>query len=45
MIKGWILEDVKTIIYAHNIGPPLYIRQMATRIKMEINNNTMGEVL
>ena len=45
MIKGWILEDDITIIYAHNIGAPPYIRQMVTSMKMEINNNTMSEVL
>ena len=42
MIKGSIQEeDMKTIsIYAPNIGAPQYVRQMLTRMKGEINNNT-----
>ena len=42
MIKGSIQED-KTInnIYAPNIGALQYVRQMLTRMKGEINNNTI----
>ena len=42
MIKGSIQEeDITTVnIYAPNIGAPLYIRQMLTAIKGEINSNT-----
>ena len=48
MIKGSIQEEDITIIniYASNIGAPQYVRQMLTRMKGEINNNTiMGETL
>ena len=43
MIKGSIQEDDITIIniYAPNIGPPQYVRQMLTSMKEEINNNTI----
>ena len=43
MIKGSIQEEDTTIvnIYAPNIGPPQYIRQMLTAIKGEINSNTI----
>ena len=43
MIKGSIQEeDIKIInIYAPNIGVPQYVRQMLTRMKGEINNNTI----
>ena len=43
MIKGSIQEEDKTIknIYAPNIGPPQYVRQMLTSMKGEINNNTI----
>ena len=43
MIKGSIQEEVITIIniYAPNIGAPQYVRQMLTRIKGEINSNTI----
>ena len=35
-------EDIAIInIYASNIGAPQYIRQMLTRMKGEINNNTI----
>ena len=42
MIKGSILEEDITIIniYAPNIGALQYVRQMLTRMKGEINNNT-----
>ena len=42
MIKGSIQEEDKTIIniYAPNIGPLQYVRQMLTSMKGEINNNT-----
>ena len=42
-IKGSIQEEDITIIniYAPNIGPPQYIRQMLTAIKKEINSNTI----
>ena len=42
MIKGSIQEEAITIIsiYAPNIGAPQYARQMLTRMKGEINNNT-----
>ena len=40
MIKGSIQEDITIInIYAPNIGPPQYVRQMLTSMKGEINNN------
>ena len=43
MIKGSIQEeDITTInIYTPNIGIPQYVRQMLTRMKGEINNNTV----
>ena len=43
MIKGSIQEEDMTIvnIYAPNIGAPLYIRQMLTTIKGEIDSNTI----
>ena len=43
MINGSIQEEDKTVvsIYAPNIGPPQYIRQMLTAIKGEINSNTI----
>ena len=42
MIKGSIQEDITTInIYAPNIGAPQYVRQRLTRMKREINNNTI----
>ena len=43
MIKGSIQEEDKTIIniYAPNIGPLQYVRQMLTSMKGEINNNTI----
>ena len=43
MIKGSIQEEDITIIniYAPNIGAPQCVRQMLTRMKGEINNNTM----
>ena len=43
MIKGSIQEeDIKIInICVPNIGAPQYIRQMLTRMKGEINNNTI----
>ena len=43
MIKGSIQEEDITIIniYAPNIGAPLYVRQMLTSMKGEINNNTI----
>ena len=43
MIKGLIQEEGITIIniYALNIGPPQYVRQMLTSMKGEINNNTI----
>ena len=43
MIKGSIPEEDITIIniYAPNIGAPQYVRQMLTRMKGEINNNTI----
>ena len=43
MIKGSIQEEDTTIIniYALNIGPPQYVRQMLTSMKGEINNNTI----
>ena len=42
MIKGSIHEEDITIInlYTPNIGAPQYARQMLTRMKGEINNNT-----
>ena len=43
MIKGSIQEEDITIvnIYAPNIGPPQYIRQLLTAIKEEIDSNTI----
>ena len=43
MIKGSIQEEDITIIniYAPNIGAPQYVRQMLTRVKGDINNNTI----
>ena len=43
MIKGSIKEEDITIIniYAPNIGALQYVRQMLTRMKREINNNTI----
>ena len=43
MIKGSIQEEDITIIniYASNIGTPQYVRQMLTRMKGEINSNTI----
>ena len=43
MIKGSLQEEDITIIniYAPNIGAPQYVRQMLTRMKGEINNNTI----
>ena len=43
MIKGSIQEEDITIIiiYAPNIGALEYIRQMLTRMKGEVNNNTI----
>ena len=42
-IQGSIQEEDITIInlYAPNIGPPQYVRQMLTSMKGEINNNTI----
>ena len=40
MIKGSIQEDI-TIVYAPNIGASQYIRQILTRMKGEINSNTI----
>ena len=42
-IKGSIQEEDITIIniYASNIGAPQYVRQMLTRMKGEINSNTI----
>ena len=42
-IKGSIQEEDITIIniYAPNIGAPQYVRQMLTRMKGEIKNNTI----
>ena len=43
MIKGSIQEEDKTIINIHapNIGALQYVRQMLTRMKGEINSNTI----
>ena len=43
MTKGSIQkEDIIIVnIYAPNIGAPQYVRQMLTRMKGEINNNTI----
>ena len=42
MVKGSIQEEDITIInvYAPNIRPPQYIRQMLTAMKGKINSNT-----
>ena len=41
MIKGSNQEEDITIIniYAPNIGPPQYIRQLLTALKEDINNS------
>ena len=43
MIKGTLhQEDISLInIYAPNIGAPMYIKQLLTNLKGEINNNTI----
>ena len=42
MIKGSIQEDITIInIYEPKLGAPQYVRQMLTRMKGEINNNTI----
>ena len=42
MIKGSIQEDMTIVnIYAPNIGPPQYIKQLLTDIKGEINSHTI----
>ena len=43
MIKGSIQEeDIMIInIYPPNIGAPQYVRQILTRMKEEINSNTI----
>ena len=43
MIKGSIQEEDITIIniYAPNIGAPQYVRQILSRMKEEINSNTI----
>ena len=42
MTNESIQEDITIInIYAPNIGAPQYVRQMLTRMKVEINNNTI----
>ena len=43
MIKASIQEEDITIIniYAPNIGAPQYVRQILTRMKEEINSNTI----
>ena len=42
MIKGSIQEDITIInMYAPNIGALQYVRQMLTRMKEEINSNTI----
>ena len=43
MIKGSVQEEDITMIniYAPNIGAPQCVRQMLTRMKGEINNNTI----
>ena len=43
MIKGSIQKEDTTIIniYAPSIGAPLYVRQMLTSMKGEINSNTI----
>ena len=41
MIKGSIQEEDITNIYTPNIGAPQYVRQILTRMKEEINSNTI----
>ena len=41
MIKGSTQEEDITITYASNIGALQYVRQVLTRMKGEINNNTI----
>ena len=43
IIKGSVPEEDITIrnIYVLNIGAPQYVRQMLTRMKGEINSNTI----
>ena len=42
MIKGSFQEDITIInIYASNLGAPQYVRQILTRMRGEINNNTI----
>ena len=42
MIKGSIQEGITIInIYAPNIGPPQYVRQMLTSMKVEIYSDTI----
>ena len=43
MIKGSIQEEDTTIlnIYAPNLGPPQYIRQLLTTLEGQIDNNTV----
>ena len=43
MIKGSVQEKDITVIniYVPNIGAPQYVRQMLTRMKREINSNTI----
>ena len=43
MIKGSIQEEDITIIniYAPKLGAPQYVRQILTRMKEEINSNTV----
>ena len=43
MAKGSIQEEdiIMINIYAHNIGPPLYLKQILTHIKGEIDGNTI----
>ena len=44
VIKGSMQEDITVLnIYAPNIGALQYVRQMLTRMKGEINNNTIVE--
>ena len=44
MIKGSIQEEDITIlnIYAPNLGPPQYIRQLLTTLEGQIDNNTIN---
>ena len=43
IIKGSIQKEYITIIniFTPNIGPPQYVRQMLTSMKVEVNNNTI----